>query len=87
MKIACLHTAESNIVFFEEAAKAMGVEVSHTVRADLYQRAIALGGADEAILAETAEALSMMEGDVVLLTCSSIGAATVLSTVSALAPV
>lgn len=75
MKIACLHTAESNAPLFDEAAAALGVEVTHVVRADLYRRAIAQGGADEAILSETAAALSELQGDVVLLTCSTIGAA------------
>lgn len=75
MKIACLHTADSNAPLFDEAAAALGVEVSHTVRADLYKRAIDLGGADETILAEAAAALTELEGDVRLLTCSTIGAA------------
>ena len=72
MKIACLHTAESNIPLFDEAAAAMGLQLSHAVRADLYQRAIDLGGADEAILAETADALSGIDGDVVILNCTTI---------------
>ena len=64
MKIACLHTAESNAPLFDEAAVALGVDVRHTVRADLYQRAIELGGADEAILAETAAALAELDDEI-----------------------
>jgi hypothetical protein len=72
MKIACLHTAESNIPLFDEAAAALGLTLSHAVRADLYQRAIELGGADAAILADAAEVLSELDGDVVILNCTTI---------------
>lgn len=72
MKIACLHTAESNISLFDEAAAALGLELVHAVRADLYQRAIELGGVDEAILSETAEALAGLDGEVVILNCTTI---------------
>lgn len=72
MKITCLHTADSNIPLFDQAAAELGLTLSHSVRADLYQRAIALGGADEAILAETADALAALEGDVVILNCTTI---------------
>lgn len=74
MIIACLHTADSNIPIFE-AARPDGATLTHHVRADLLARAIAEGGASEAVLTETAEELSRLSGDVALLTCSSIGAA------------
>ena len=74
MKIACLHTMASNIELFENAAP-VDVELSHTVREDLLQRALAAGAADEGILDETAEALKALSGDAILLTCSTIGPA------------
>ena len=72
MKITCLHTAASNIPLFDSAAERLGLTLSHAVRADLYQRAIDLGGVDEAILSETADALSALEGDVIILNCTTI---------------
>lgn len=74
MKIACLHTMESNAALFEAAAPE-GVTLSHAVRQDLLDRALAAGEADEAILSEAAAALSELSGDAVLLTCSTIGMA------------
>lgn len=72
MKITCLHTADSNIPLFDEAAALLGLTLSHAVRADLYQRAIEQGGVDETILSETAEALSALDGDIVILNCTTI---------------
>lgn len=74
MIIACLHTADSNSAILDEVAPA-GVTLTHVVRADLLKRAVEAGGADDAILDEAVEVLSAMEGDVRLLTCTSIGAA------------
>lgn len=75
MKIACLHTMESNIPLFD-AVRPEGVELEHHVRADLLQRALAAGGAGEDILEEAAEALrALSSADGVLLTCSTIGLA------------
>ena len=39
MKIACLHTAESNVAVFE-AARPEGVSLSHAVRPDLWGRRV-----------------------------------------------
>jgi len=75
MKIACLHTAESNVAIFE-AARPDGVRLSHAVRPDLLAAAEA-EGLTPAIAAATAEALGAL-GDgsaVVLLTCSTLGPA------------
>lgn len=74
MKIACLHTMESNIPIFE-AVRPDGVELEHHVRQDLLDRALAAGEATEQILAEAAGALAALDGDGALLTCSTIGAA------------
>jgi hypothetical protein len=76
MKIACLHTIESNAVLFE-AARPAGVDVSHSVRADLLGNAEKAGGMTPAIEAETvALLLGLSEtADAVLLTCSTIGPA------------
>ncbi len=77
MRIACLHTAASNVVLFE-AARPDGVRLSHAVRPDLLAAAEA-EGLTPAIAAATAEALGALakdEGtDAVLLTCSTLGPA------------
>jgi hypothetical protein len=82
MRIACLHTVDSNVAVLEAAAQALraagqDVALSHTVRADLLQRAEAQGGLTEAIRDEAAELLrGLAEGaDAVLLTCSTVGPA------------
>jgi hypothetical protein len=72
--VACLHTAESNIALFE-AAKPTGTALRHVVHEDLLRDAEAAGGLTPAIEARTREALAALEGDVVLLTCSTLGAA------------
>ena len=44
MRIACLHTVDSNIAVFEAAASGLpGVTLTHHVRADLLKRAEAAG--------------------------------------------
>jgi len=81
MKIACLHTAESNVAVFE-AACPEGVRLSHAVRPDLLAAAEA-EGLTPAIAAATAEALDALAedrgevggADAVLLTCSTLGPA------------
>ena len=75
MKIACLHTAESNVALFE-AARPDGVRLSHAVRPDLLAAAEA-EGLTPAIAAATAEALAGLGAgtDAVLLTCSTLGPA------------
>jgi len=45
MRIACLHTVDSNITVLDAAAASLpGATLSHHVRADLLQRAEAAGG-------------------------------------------
>ena len=75
MKIACLHTAESNVAIFE-ATRPDGVSLRHAVRPDLLAAAEA-EGLTPAIAAATAEALGALRGgaDAVLLTCSTLGPA------------
>ncbi|MFQ5567608.1 MAG: hypothetical protein ACE5EU_14745 [Paracoccaceae bacterium] len=73
MRIACLHTAESNVAVFE-AARPEGVTLSHAVRPDLLAAAEA-EGLTPGIAAATAEALVALDGDAVLLTCSTLGPA------------
>ena len=77
MRIACLHTAESNVAIFE-AARPDGVRLSHAVRPDLLAAAEA-EGLTPAIAAATAEALGALGkdevADAVLLTCSTLGPA------------
>ncbi len=77
-KIACLHTAESNIAVFEKALLATGlkgVELSHMVRPDLLSDAERQGGLTDSIAQRTMNMLQeLSEGvDAVLLTCSTLG--------------
>ena len=44
LRIACLHTVDSNIAVFEAAARGLDIVMSHHVRADLLSRAEAAGG-------------------------------------------
>lgn len=78
MRIACLHTAASNIAVFDAAAQAVGLAsgvLAHTVRADLLAAAERAGGLTDAIAAETGTALRSLCGtaDAVVLTCSTLG--------------
>ena len=75
MKIACLHTAESNVAIFE-AARPDGVSLTHVVRPDLLAAAEA-GGLTPEIAAATARALNVLRdsADAVVLTCSTLGPA------------
>lgn len=79
-RIACLHTAESNVAVFDAALRQLdlaGVELRHSVRADLLAAAERAGRLTPAIAAQTAEALrELCDGaDAVLLTCSTLGPA------------
>lgn len=75
MKVACVHTLQSNVEVFEAAAKAANVEVVHIVREDLLKDAEAAGGFNDEIQARGAEALARAaeEADAVILTCSTVG--------------
>ena len=91
-RIACLHTAESNVAVFDAALSKLGlasVELRHHVRADLLDAAAHAGGLTPAIMAQTAEALRGLcdEADAVLLTCSTLGAAAELATNTTSIPV
>lgn len=76
MRIACLHTAESNIALFD-AVSGDGLTLTHTLRSDLLTRAEAAGGLTEALREEAAGVLrGLATGvDAVLLTCSTVGPA------------
>lgn len=78
MRIACLHTAASNISVFDAAAKALGIGADvlrHEVRADLLAAAESAGGLTDDIATSTASAVLGLaqHADVVLLTCSTLG--------------
>lgn len=77
MRIACLHTIDSNVPVFEAARAALGlsVELHHQVRDDLLKNAERAGGLTPAIAAEAAEVLTALGAgaDAVLLTCSTLG--------------
>lgn len=80
MRIACLHTAHSNVAVFDEQLIDSGfsdVDLHHTVRADLLAAAEAAGGLVASIRADAAAALRVLAGDYdgVLLTCSTLGPA------------
>lgn len=72
LRIACLHTAASNVAVFDAALASLPVaalELRHEVRPDL------LRDPDERTLDDAAEALGALApgADAVLLTCTSIG--------------
>jgi hypothetical protein len=77
VKIACLHTAQSNVAIFEDAASDIGMEgaLLHEVRSDLLDTVERVGGLTRDIAQEAAEALRSLgrNADAVLLTCSSLG--------------
>src|SRR5262245_10403545 len=79
MRIACLHTAESNIAVFDQALAALDrgntISLRHIVRADLLADAEQAGGLTHDIAAQTRSALEELSGDAdaVLLTCSTLG--------------
>ncbi|NWJ26048.1 aspartate/glutamate racemase family protein [Rhizobium sp. RM] len=78
MKIACLHTAESNVAVFESAARELDLPAGallHEVRADLLAAAETAGGLNADIGRDTASVLRQLcqSADAVLLTCSTLG--------------
>ncbi|MDH6230280.1 hypothetical protein M2281_000852 [Mesorhizobium soli] len=78
MKIACLHTAQSNVAVFEEAAQELGLPdgaLHHEVRPDLLLAAEDAGGLTPELERETASILRLLsqEADAVILTCSTLG--------------
>ncbi|ELY4301071.1 glutamate racemase [Cronobacter turicensis] len=80
MKIACLHTAQSNVAVFNEAARALNLPqnaLTHKVMPHLLEQAQAAGGVTPEIEKEAIAALADLrtDADVVLLTCSTLGSA------------
>lgn len=78
MRIACLHTASSNIAVFEKTAMSIdkdSLHLTHTVRSDLLTAAERAGGLTPEITAQTQQALRGLchDHDAVLLTCSTLG--------------
>jgi Asp/Glu/hydantoin racemase len=78
MRIACLHTADSNITVLDESRRSMdfsAVQLIHEVRAELLAEVEKSGGLTASIEERTIETLLDLAGkaDVVLLTCSSLG--------------
>jgi Asp/Glu/Hydantoin racemase len=78
MRIACLHTAQSNVAVFEAAARQLGIAsgaLHHVVRADLLAAAESAGGLTDEIARDTREALLALsrDADAVVLTCSTLG--------------
>ena len=90
-RIACLHTADSNIPVFDVALQELGiegVELHHSVRADLLAAAEQAGGLTPEIAERTAGVLrGLCDGaDAVLLTCSTLGPAAEAATAAATVP-
>lgn len=80
MRIACLHTADSNIAIFDAAADALGITpdtLSHHARPDLLAAAMQAGTLTPALQQQTHDALLELAqtADLVLLTCSTLGPA------------
>ncbi|MFB3301932.1 aspartate/glutamate racemase family protein [Pseudomonas sp. AMR01] len=78
MRIACFHTAASNIAVFDAAASALGMGADvllHEVRADLLAAAESDGKLTAEIADATCAALLAMaqHADAVVLTCSTLG--------------
>ncbi|MBJ3783809.1 Asp/Glu racemase [Devosia sediminis] len=79
IRIACLHTAPSNVAVLEAAAAAIrpgALALSHTLRADLLADMEAAGGLTADIRARGSAAIDALlaDHDGVLITCSSLGA-------------
>ncbi|MBZ6077039.1 aspartate/glutamate racemase family protein [Microvirga puerhi] len=91
MRIACLHTADSNIAVFENAATGEAYThgtLTHTVRPDLLAK-VEQGGFTEALESEIAAILLELTvgADAVILTCSSIGPAAAVAATQTHVPV
>jgi hypothetical protein len=92
MRIACLHSAESNVAVFARAARSLGLPedaLTHTVRPDLLLAAEYTGGLDVESEREAAHALEELArtADAVLLTCTTLGPAATRAAPRAAAPV
>ena len=74
MRIACLHTAASNIEIFKKAAAALQLDagdISHAVHGELLEAAEQQGGITPAIEKATLHIIRNLitEADAVLVTC------------------
>lgn len=92
MRITCLHTADSNIAVFENAAQELGLEQHqflHVSRPDLLAAAENAGGLTKDIRQQTADVLLALSenADRVLLTCSTLGSAATLASETTTVPV
>jgi hypothetical protein len=92
VKIACLHTADSNIPIYEDAARQLGLPAGalhHHVRADLLLTAERLGGLTSDIVMETADVLQCLarDADAVVLNCSTLGPAASEAAANAAVPI
>ncbi|KAA1178051.1 Asp/Glu racemase [Rhizobium tropici] len=92
MKIACLHTADSNIKIYEDAARQLGLPpgaLYHHVRADLLLTAERLGGLTTDIVTETADVLQRLarDADAVIFNCSTLGPASSQAATAAAVPI
>lgn len=85
MRIALLHTAESNVGVFDAASAGLDVALAHHIRADLLAAAEAAGGLTDAVAEATAAALRALavSSDMVVLTCSTLGPAVSLAETAA----
>jgi hypothetical protein len=74
-RVACLHTADSNIAIFDAAAAGLDLSLRHVVRSDLLAAAETAGGLTPDIVAATEIALrqAAVGVDMVLLACSTLG--------------
>lgn len=80
MRIACLHTAWSNVAVFDAAARELGLpatSLSHCVEPRLLEDAEAAGGLTPLLASKTVARLRSIaaDADAVLLTCSTLGPA------------
>ena len=92
IRIACLHTAASNAPLFDRALEDLGeagVTLHHAIRPDLLATADTDGGLTPALAEQTIEALlaQAAHGDVVLLTCSTLGPAARIAALVAAVPI
>jgi hypothetical protein len=76
-RIACLHTAHSNVAVFDDAWRELRYAGSalHAVRPDLLAAVERSGGLSQEIIGDTQQALRALgeHADAVLLTCSTLG--------------
>ncbi|BDC38202.1 hypothetical protein PTKU15_14990 [Paraburkholderia terrae] len=91
MRIACLHTADSNVAVFDTVAQQLNLpqgSLHHEVRADLLAAAELARGLTPDIERQTCDALLNLGrgADVVLLTCSTLGPCITVVSANALSP-